>query len=97
MATLDLPAEPRAKAVRFELRSRRRSITILMRDGQAHSVPLSFYPTLTAAPTAARKNYRLIGGGLGIHWPALDLDLSVRGILEGRRETARQGQRRRAG
>ncbi|MFH1177816.1 MAG: DUF2442 domain-containing protein, partial [Acidobacteriota bacterium] len=47
------------------------------------SVPLVWFPRLLHATPAARKNWRLIGGGEGIHWPDVDEDLSVEGLLLG--------------
>jgi hypothetical protein len=57
-------------------------------DGRAVGLPLSQLPTLRRAKAADRERYRLIGRGYGIHWPALDLDLSVGGIAAGRGELA---------
>ena len=54
-----------------------------LQDGRIISVPLVWYPSLYNAPSAARNNWRIIGGGIGIHWPALDEDLSVKGFLAG--------------
>jgi hypothetical protein len=47
------------------------------------SVPLIFYPRLYNANTAQRKNWKISGGGYGIHWPDIDEDLSVEGLLRG--------------
>lgn len=54
-------------------------------DGRTISVPLEWYPRLRAAKAAERKNWRLIAKGSGIHWPAIDEDISVAGLLAGRR------------
>lgn len=61
---------------------------IRLRDGRAIGAPLSLYPTLKKATPAQRDKWRLIGRGDGFQWPALDLDLSVRGILLGQGEVA---------
>jgi len=53
-------------------------------DGRTVSVPLSWYPRLTHGTPAERSNWRLIGRGEGIHWPDLDEDISVAGLLAGR-------------
>jgi Protein of unknown function (DUF2442) len=53
-------------------------------DGRTVSVPLSWYPRLAHAAPAERSNWRLIGRGEGIHWPDLDEDISVAGLLAGR-------------
>jgi hypothetical protein len=53
-------------------------------DGRTVSVPLSWYPRLAHGTPSERANWRLIGRGEGIHWPDLDEDLSVAGLLAGR-------------
>jgi hypothetical protein len=53
-------------------------------DGRALSVPLVWFPRLVHATEAERANWRLIGRGQGIHWPDLDEDISVEGLLAGR-------------
>ena len=52
-------------------------------DGCTLSVPLAWYPRLTHATREERDNWRLIGGGEGIHWPDLDEDISVEGLIAG--------------
>src|SRR5688500_7307675 len=64
----------------------RRRLTLWLDDGRVVSSPLSWYPSLAEASPAERKNWRVSGAGQGIHWPALDYDLSIEGILEGRKE-----------
>ena len=53
-------------------------------DGRTISVPLAWYPRLVHAVQAERDNWQLIGSGEGIHWPDLDEDLSVEGLIAGR-------------
>lgn len=53
-------------------------------DGRTVSVPLAWYPRLLHATSAERKAWRLIGLGHGIHWDAIDEDISVEGLLAGR-------------
>ena len=53
-------------------------------DGRTISVPLVWYPRLLHATAEERKNWRLIGKGRGIHWEAIDEDISVDGLLAGR-------------
>jgi hypothetical protein len=50
-------------------------------DGREVSVPLEWFPSLREATEAQRKNWRLIGDGVGIHWEDLDEDISVAGLL----------------
>jgi Protein of unknown function (DUF2442) len=52
-------------------------------DGRAISVPLVWYPRLLSATPEQRANWRLAGGGFGIHWPDVDEDLSTEGLLRG--------------
>ena len=53
-------------------------------DGRTVSVPLLWYPRLAHGTKAERANWRLIGRGEGIHWPDLDEDINVAGLLAGR-------------
>ena len=52
-------------------------------DGRTISVPLAWYPRLLAATPEQRTNWATAGGGLGIHWPDIDEDLSTEGLLRG--------------
>ena len=52
-------------------------------DGRRVSVPLSWYPRLFHATPEERNNWRLIGQGDGVHWPALDEDISAANIIFG--------------
>ncbi len=52
-------------------------------DGRRLSVPLVWFPRLLHASEGARNNWQLLGDGEGIHWPEVDEDLSVRGLLLG--------------
>ncbi len=60
------------------------SLTVDLTDGRTLSVPLAWYPRLAHATPQERNHWRLIGDGEGIHWPDLDEDLSVEGLLLGR-------------
>ncbi len=86
MRTSAKATESIAKAVRFERRAGKLFLTVVLHDGRLHSVPVSFFPSLAHARPAQRDNWRRIGGGIGFHWPDLDLDLSVQGMLDGQRE-----------
>ena len=59
------------------------TLTAELSDGRTISVPLSWYPRLIHATLEERNNWRLIGAGQGIHWPDLDEDISVEGLLAG--------------
>ena len=53
-------------------------------DGRTIAVPLAWFPRLLHGNPQERNNWRLIGNGEGIHWPDLDEDISVEGILFGK-------------
>lgn len=58
-------------------------LSVELADGRRLSVPLVWFPRLLHAEVAQRQNWRLLGDGQGIHWPDLDEDLSVEGLLRG--------------
>jgi hypothetical protein len=60
------------------------SLAVDLSDGRTVSVPLMWYPRLLHGSARERNNWRLIAGGEGIHWPDLDEDVSVEGIILGR-------------
>jgi len=59
-------------------------LVVMLADGRVLSVPLLWFPRLAAATAEQRQQFSLIGGGEGIRWPAIDEDISVRGLLMGR-------------
>ena len=59
------------------------SLSVSLRDGRVISVPLAWYPRLLRATSIQRQNWKISGGGYGIHWPDLDEDLSTEGLLRG--------------
>ena len=61
------------------------ALIVDLTDGRTVSAPLVWYPRLLHGNAAERADHQLIGEGLGIHWPRLDEDISVEGILAGRR------------
>jgi hypothetical protein len=61
----------------------RDKLSVDLRDGRTIIVPLAWYPRLFNATAAQRKNWRIVGGGYGIHWPEVDEDLSAEGLLRG--------------
>ena len=60
------------------------TLTVDLSDGRTLSVPLGWYPRLETAGSNERANWRLIGKGQGIHWPDIDEDISVEGLLAGK-------------
>ena len=61
------------------------TLTAELSDGRTISVPLAWYPRLVHATPEERDHWELIGSGQGIHWPDLDEDISVEGLLAGRK------------
>ena len=59
------------------------ALSVSLGDGRVISVPLVWYPRLLNATPAQRKNWKIAGGGYGIHWPDVDEDLSTEGLLRG--------------
>lgn len=60
-------------------------ICIQLTDGREVKTPLEFYPTLAIATKEQRDNLEVFGQGTAIHWPDLDEDLPVEGIIQGRK------------
>jgi hypothetical protein len=60
-----------------------KELNVQLSDGRKITVPLWWFPRLSEATVAQRSRFRLIGGGEGIHWPEIDEDLSVAGLLVG--------------
>ena len=60
------------------------ALVVDLLDGRTVSVPLSWYPRLVHGTPTERAHWRLIGRGEGIHWPDLDEDINVPGLLAGR-------------
>lgn len=67
------------------------SFTVYLNDGREMTIPLAWYPRLLAATKQERENYKFNGGGEGIHWPKLDEDILVEGLLAGRSSQESQG------
>jgi hypothetical protein len=74
--------EPReALATRVEVN--KDTLSVELGDGRTIAAPLAWYPRLAHATSEERNSWRLIGGGRGIHWPAIDEDVSVANLLAG--------------
>ena len=57
------------------------ALVVTLADGRSVSAPLEWFPRLLRATASQRGDWRLIGGGVGIHWEAVDEDISVRSLL----------------
>lgn len=71
------PEHPRAVAITIH----DGELSVRLEDGRTVIVPLEWFPKLRDATESQLATYRFIGSGIGIHWPDLDEDLSVRGLL----------------
>jgi hypothetical protein len=56
-------------------------LRMTLADGRELSAPIEWFPRLRDATDAQRKNWRLIGGGEGVHWPDVDEDIAVSTLL----------------
>jgi hypothetical protein len=74
-----------AKAVRFD----EASMHVELDDGRTLIVPLAWFPRLLKATPSQRAEVRIFGRGSGLHWEAIDEDISVEGLLAGRRDQTR--------
>ena len=59
------------------------TLCVELLDGRTITVPLAWYPRLLHANASQRENWKVCGGGFGIHWPDIDEDLSTEGLLRG--------------
>ena len=71
------PNRPRAKHLWFD----GDLLRVELEDGRVLAVRYGVFPRLAKASRAQRNNWKLIGRGVGIHWPAIDEDLSTDGLL----------------
>ena len=77
MSTSTVKPEPLAVEVSFN----EDALHVVLADGREVSAPLTWFPRLAGATPAQRSNWRLIGHGVGIHWPEVDEDISVESLL----------------
>lgn len=73
---------PAAVAIRVAVNDD--AVEVELSDGRTISAPLAWYPRLLHGRAAERNSWRFIAGGRGIHWPALDEDISVENLLAGK-------------
>jgi uncharacterized protein DUF2442 len=74
-----VPATALAKSVKFN----KSMMQVTLTDGRVLGVPLVWFPVLYAATPAQRLRYEIGGGGISLHWPELDEDLSIAGLMAG--------------
>lgn len=63
------------------------TLTVDLEDGRTISVPVVWYPRLAYGTPAERANFQIVGAGYGVHWPDLDEDIGVEGLLLGKKST----------
>jgi hypothetical protein len=77
MSTLEVKVKPQI----IDLSFTDDSLRVVLADGKEVSAPLEWFPRLRDANEQQRKNWRLIGRGIGIHWEEIDEDISVKSLL----------------
>jgi len=71
----------RSEALAVEVSCSDDTLTVVLDDGRSVSVPVVWFPRLLNATPKERGDWEFIGGGLGIHWEAIDEDISVASLL----------------
>ena len=63
------------------------TLSVDLEDGRTIAVPIGWYPRLTHGTSTERTNFQISGAGYGIHWPDLDEDIGIEGLLLGKKST----------
>ncbi|HFB65755.1 MAG TPA: DUF2442 domain-containing protein [Aeromonadales bacterium] len=79
MSTLAVKLHPLA----YSVKCTEDVLSVDLLDGRTITVPTAWFPTLSKATQTQRENWEILGDGEGIHWPEIDEDLSVSGLLAG--------------
>jgi hypothetical protein len=79
MTSSAVRVDPRATAIEVTADE----LEVSLMGGRRIAVPLTWFPRLLRASQAQREEWTLLGGGEGIHWPGVDEDVSVAGLLAG--------------
>jgi hypothetical protein len=82
-SALTLEATPKAVAVTLT----DDTLSVDLDDGRTIAVPIGWYPRLAYATADERANVQIAGAGYGMHWPELDEDIGVAGLLLGKKST----------
>jgi len=88
-------AESIARPIATTVHVTEETLTVELADGRTVSVPTMWYPRLDYATAEERQSWELIGGGSGIHWEAVDEDISVEALLAGKGSSESQESLRR--
>jgi len=78
MSSLAIKFDGHAVNVRFT----ETAVLFSLADGREISAPLAWFPRLRDASEIDRNNWRLIGKGIGVHWPDLDEDIAVKTLMQ---------------
>ena len=79
MSVRAVEVHPLAQQVAFT----EEELVVSLVDGRTITVPLAWFPRLANATIEQLQKYEILGGGEGIHWPDIDEDISVEGLLLG--------------
>lgn len=79
MSTLAVETHALAESVEFT----DNDMVVFLVDGRKVIIPIVWFPRLANATKSQLENYELLGDGEGVHWPEIDEDLSVAGLLRG--------------
>lgn len=82
------PPKPYEGPLAIAVRVGRNALTVTLNDGRVLAVPLNSLPGLASAPPATRRVFELVGGGIGIHFPLCDEDISVASLSPSRVDDA---------
>ena len=72
----------RAEVLAVDVSCTKDTLRVVLSDGRTVTAPLAWFPRLLKASGRQRADWELIGGGIGIHWEALDEDISVESLLQ---------------
>ncbi len=72
----------RSEALAIDVSCTADTLTVVLVDGRVVSVPVAWFPRLLEATPKQRADWEFIGGGIGIHWEAIDEDISVASLLQ---------------
>jgi hypothetical protein len=66
------------------------TLAVDLEDGRTIAVPIGWFPRLAYGTPAERANFQISGAGCGIHWPDLDEDIGIEGLILGKKSTESQ-------
>ena len=72
----------RAEALAVDVTCTEDALSVTLSDGRTVTVPLAWFPRLVRATPRKRGDWEFIGRGIGIHWEAIDEDISVASLLK---------------